>query len=201
MPELAVHTFVWTGFKGAPGISTFVALHSLPENGQGFAEAVRAFFNSLGPIFSTSINIKSQPTYRIVDEATGALISELVYPAAIPAVQGLGPVTFAGPAGAVVDWVTGTIGTRRNIRGRTFLVPLSTDVYDTDGTLKPASVQGIRDAAAQLIVATNANFVIWRRPRPAQVAPKVPRPAVVGKAGLVVSSKVPDMAAMLRTRR
>ena len=201
MAELAVHTFGWTGFRGAPGVSTFVALNSLPNNAQGYAANINKFFTAVAAIFPSSLVIKASPTYRILDEQTGALIQENAYAAALPAVAGTGAPGFAAPAGAVVDWVTSTIGTRRAIRGRTFLVPISAQAWEADGTMNAATVDLIRNSATQLIVDQNANFVIWRRPRPAQVAPKVPRPAVVGKSGVVVSSKVPDMAAMLRTRR
>ena len=201
MVDLNIHTVDWTGFQGAPGTSTFVTFNLSVQTAEDMRAALQTFFSNINGVFPNQVNLKIAPFYKTVDELTGALKSETLYTGPTPTIPGSGGASFAGPAGAVVDWLTATIGTRRNLRGRTFLVPLSSGSYDGTGTLLDSSRDLLRTQAATFAAAVAPQFCVWRRPRPAQVAPKVPRPAVIGKAGAVVSSKVPDMVAMLRSRR
>lgn len=201
MPNVDVHTWTWSGFPGAPGISTFVARADATHTPSDIHIAIHNFFVGVAPNLSREITVSPAPTFKTLDEQSGILISEGPFSSLQPAVVGLNAGAFAGPAGAVVNWLTATVGTRRSMRGRTFIVPLSVEAYEHDGTLQGPSLTGLRNAAAQLVVDTTPSFVVWRRPRPAQVAPKPPKPAVVGKAGPIIASKVPDLVTVLRTRR
>ena len=201
MPNLDIHSFVWTGFKGSPGVSTFVAFSGPPFTAEEIKTSIMAFFQNINGVFPNGLGIKHAASYKTVDMATGVLQSETIYSVSSPIVVGTGGGSYAGPAGAVVNWRTSQIGTRRNIRGRTYLVPLSTGSYDGIGTLLDSSLGLLRTEAERLRTATAPSLAVWRRPRPAQVAPKVPRPAVVGLAGVIATTSVPDMVAMLRSRR
>ena len=75
--------------------------------------------------------------------------------------------------------------------GRTFLVPLVVANYDANGTLASATVTGITNAANALITALAGELKIWHRPDT-----KGP-----GVAATVISCQVPDMAAVLKSRR
>lgn len=65
--------------------------------------------------------------------------------------QGTNGTAPNGPAGvgAVVTWRS-TLATRRG-RGRTFLVPMPSTSYETDGTLSPSTLTTLQGAATTLV--------------------------------------------------
>jgi hypothetical protein len=96
---------------------------------------------------------------------------------------------FAGPAGACINWLTNGVVEGRNVRGRTFLVPLFASAYETDGSLVTGTLTIIRNAATALV---NAGVLkIWSRPRT----------GIPGSSWLVVSSRVNDRVSVLTSRR
>ena len=114
-----------------------------------------------------------------------------------------GNALHAGPVGSMVGWETGQIMDGHRVRGRTFMVPGSNAIFDTDGTLVPTAVSGTIDAGTQLILEQAASFVVWHRPRKARAATAT-RPALaahLGSHALVTTCRVPDKAVVLRSRR
>lgn len=94
-----------------------------------------------------------------------------------------------------VKWFTGGIVHGRMVQGSTFIVPLMTTAYETDGTLTSAVTSNASTAANTLISATDT--VIWSRPFPGSTG----NPARAGSSHAVIAATIPDKVSWLRTRR
>lgn len=183
----------WSGFSGAPGYTNFHFAHEPAEGAKWDASnaAVRTFFNSIAGLLPTGVLIQFPTVGDVLDEGTGAL-EDTVPLAAQASVAGSGSTLHAAPVGMVVNWTTGIVVNGRRVRGRTFLVPMTNAVFAADGTPLPASVTTLQSAAAALIGnAATLTFVIWARPAPPGVGVGAP----------VQGYSVPDIAAVLRSRR
>jgi hypothetical protein len=193
----------WNGILGAPGYSNFhfrefgwdaLGDISVPEaqscidRVDDFAEVVKAWLP-----YNTNLTVSND--VEIIDAENGELVGSLGGVADAPHVspQALGQ-TYAGPVGAVVNWKTGGIRNGRRIKGRTFLVPLNGGVFDTNGTLAAGLITSLTTGAAALAANdVNGDLGVWARP----TAPG----ATDGVWTVVSSSNVPDLAAVLRSRR
>lgn len=101
---------------------------------------------------------------------------------------------WAAAAGGVISWSTPGIRNGRRVRGRTFIVPLSNECWDIDGTMKATELGRINTAATNLrTVGQQTQFGIYARP----TAPG----ASDGIAYPVNAHRIPDMSAILRSRR
>lgn len=193
----------WNGILGAPGYSSFyfrefgwdavgdidaTDAQSIIDRVDTFAEVVKAWLP-----YNTNLTVSND--VEIIDAENGDLLGAVGGTADPPHVspQALGQ-TYAGPVGAVVNWKTGGFRNGRRIKGRTFLVPLNGGVFDTNGTLAAGLITSLTAGAAAL-AANNANgdLGVWARPTgPA---------ATDGIWTVISSSNVPDLAAVLRSRR
>lgn len=175
----------WTGFQGAPGYSVFYRDSSILDTAY-----IRTFYDSVKAIIPSTVTLTVRAAGDLIDAATGALTGAWTT-AANATVTGTTAGTYAAPAGAVVRWNTLGIVAGRRIRGRTFLVPLGSVAFQSDGSLLAGSITTIQTAAAALIASSGTNLGVWHRP--------------VGGAGGVwfqtVNADVPDRAAILRSRR
>lgn len=184
----------WTGFQGAPGVSTFYSLNAYNDLTQ-----LHTFFAAVAGMLPADVRISFSGTGDILDETTGALTGSYAWDT--PAdVVGTNASDYAAPVGMIVDWETGVVQDGHRLRGKTFLVPLSGDMFATDGTPDASAVGTLQGAAAAL--AENGDLVVWHRPRAAK--PEVSIPAVTSRAGgyaSISSATVPDLAAVLTSRR
>lgn len=174
----------WTGFTGAPGLSTFYS------DGASTAAlaAIRTFFAAISNVIPPSVSLDFPGAGDQLESTTGALVGGwTVTPPAV--VNGSAPVAFfAGGTGARVIWETSTIVQGRRVRGSTFLVPLSTSAYDSNGTLISGATALIQPAATTL--ATAGVLQVWSRP------------TISGSAiTSVTSAQLSDRVTNLRTRR
>lgn len=186
-------TALWSGFPGAPGYSNFFFAGGggLISDAQQVAQRVADAFAAVAPRLPVDVTIQVEQAVEVIDSDTG-MTTDFREISTIPPVVGSGGASYAGPTGAVVNWRTNDLRNGRRIRGRTFLVPLSTASFATDGTLSEAAREDVQDFAAVLIGGDlDSELGVWSRP--------------IGGAGgvfaTVVSSTVPDMAAVLRSRR
>lgn len=187
----------WTGFPGAPGYSNFYFASGVVDGGlfgeeaELFAGRVSDAFDLLSPQLPSSVTIEIEPEAVVLDSDTG-VASEFVNLDVPDPVSGQTQQNFAGPVGAVITWRTDDLRNGRRIRGRTFLVPLATTAFESDGTL----TSGARDRVDDFAVAVRGgpgagDLGVWSRP-------------VNGSGGVfasVTAHSVPDMAAVLRSRR
>lgn len=187
------YTALWSGFRGAPGYSNFYFSGPVfsDEEAAVVAGNIRRFFSGITAFLPSSVRIQVQSPADVLDEATGQITEQVDFEAPT-AVEGTGGGDYSAASGAVVNWNTTGYRNGRRIRGRTFLVPLGSIAYDTQGDLGTNVVNGIRTAANELVSAeTGQVMVVWSRP-------------VNGSGGIaqaVTSATVPDLGAILRSRR
>lgn len=196
-------TALWSGFMGAPGYSNFffntdggfwdggLVGDATQEAANGAAERVLAAFNLMREELPSGVEIQLDPEADVIDSDTGEMLGIIEVPGgnAIGAGGGGG---WSAASGAVVNWRTNDFRFGRRIRGRTFLVPLAGSAYESDGTLAGGSRNAIRDFGAEMVGGTgSADFGVWSRPRD----------GAGGVWATAVAATVPDMAAVLRSRR
>jgi len=200
MPNVSVVTALWNGFSGAPGYSRFhFAELTNDAMRSGAGAAVRSFFFGFASVLMSSWSIAVQPTVQTFDAATGLLQGEAgmgTPPATMP---GTGATTtiFEGGSGTVINWLTGQVHAGKKIRGRTFLVPLLSTAFSSDGTLGSATQNSIITAGNALVSTSGITSVVWSR----QWDTSKPPHQTGGFLTNVNSVAVPDRAAQLRTRR
>jgi hypothetical protein len=195
-------TTEWSGGVTGTGYSNMFFVHSdPPSTGAATAAAnVRTFWSSVGPLIPNGISLQVMPTVRVIEDTDGSLdsIIDITAPAVV---TGGGAGVYAKPVGSCVNWITATVhGTRRMV-GRTFVVPLFASAWQADGSLLDAYRTTISTAASTLIASGGPQFVVWGRPRDADPDHVPPITARAGLSGPVVSSRVPDKAIVLTSRR
>lgn len=184
----------WTGFSGAPGYSVFhgLAFEADPlAEATTFSQGINNFLIAIANNLPVSVSVQVDPEVEVLEDSTGTL-QEVVTVPTLAATQGTGNTTYSAASGAVVNWRTDFVRNGRRIRGRTFLVPLATASYDTDGTLLPAVRTDILNAATALMDYAGMQLVVYGRPTILDND---------GVSGRVTAVSVPDMAAVLRSRR
>lgn len=186
-------TAQWGGFRGAPGYSNFFFDGALSTEGgvEAAGVAVREFFQGVRDKLPDGSTVTIQPTADIIDEASGQITSVVDF-AAPSVVLGNGGGPYSAASGAVVNWNTQDYVNGRRVRGRTFLVPLAGSAYDAQGDLAGLTLTPLRAAADALVTATlDAPLCVWHRPVGGSG----------GSAHVVSSATVPDLGAVLRSRR
>lgn len=183
----------WTGFPGGPGYSNFFFAGGgglISDVGQ-VADRVMSAFSEITTWLASGTRIELEPEAAIVDSDTG-VVSDFAQVDSDTAVVAGGNANYAGPTGAVVNWRTNDLRNGRRIRGRTFLVPLNSSSFEGNGTLLAAARDDLQDFADIMMSGPGgADFGVWSRPRN----------GAGGVFATVTSASVPDMAAVLRSRR
>lgn len=176
----------WTGFTGAPGVSTFYC--STPATA---VPALSAFYNTVKSTLPGVCSVQVASDGDVLDDSTGAITGSWST-APQSAVAGTGGTNYSGPSGGCVDWLTSTVIKRRRVMGRTFLVPMATTMYDTDGTLTSTCLSTVSGAASTLLGAVGAGgLFVWHRPKALALGQAVP----------ITGLRVPDKGVVLRSRR
>jgi len=186
----------WGGFPSAPGFTNLYfdsAIVGTPSANEAAARA-RQLFEAMKGQFPDGVTITISPQVAEIDDATGQQQDEFTATTTGLPVPGTGVANRSAPSGACINWRTSTFVNGRRLRGRTFLVPLSTNAYQTDGTLEAGTLTVLRAAAVAYLtdaVGPSAKPVVWHRP--------------IGGAGgssaLITASAVTDVAAILTSRR
>lgn len=193
MPLQRVKT-EWSGFKGAPGFANFYFSVGTPPP----LTALRTFFEGVKSFMPTGLTITYPASGDIINETNGQ-ITDAWTTAGVSTTVCTGSSTYSGASGAVVEWRSATVLDGRRPVGKTFLVPLATIQYQSDGTVLDATVSAIKTAADTFVAAVSGQFFVWHRPiRDPEPPHNITR---VGAVAAVTSTKVPDMAAVLRSRR
>jgi len=157
-----------------------------------FVVFLQAFWASVAGFFPPDVALTVEPSGDTFEATTGVVSTGWSATPGDP-VPGTGDANYAAPVGAVITWRTNTVIGRRRARGRSFLVPLAGNMFEADGSLAGGTVAGIQSAAGTLISDAVGTFMIWHRPTSLTAAN--------GVAAEVTSATVPDLAAVLRSRR
>ena len=187
-----------------PGAGTALSvLHFSGNEGwspvQGDAEAVaihvNQFCNTIKSTLPNVVQLQTLNELEEIDSNNGALLQVWTAPTqAVHNGTAAAAAGWAAAAGAVISWSTGIVHRKRRIRGRTFIVPLSNECWDVDGTLKSVPHGTLNSAATALRQdILGIDLGVWARPS----APG----ATDGRFATVSGHRVPDMSAILRSRR
>lgn len=192
---------VWSGWAGQPGLSTFFM-----ADGRLDVTPIKTFFTSLILKVPAGITWTIPSLGDKIADSDGSLAGSWVGTGGGAVVATGSATSYSGASGVCVDWKTGTIVNRRRIQGRTFFVPAASTVYQGDGSILEAERAFFLASAQTLITQMGTDFLVWSRP----VVPPANNPAVgqpghveprAGASGPVVAAFVPDIAAVMRSRR
>ena len=190
-----------TGFSGQPGVNTFYSTDL-----SAMRTALTNLYGALGGagILPSTFQATIATDGDVINSATGAIEGSWTAPAILPSTTATPAGTvYASPAGLTLRWTTGTVADGSRIVGRTFIVPCASTMYESDGTLNPALLLTVQNAAANFVAAAAPGFVIWHRPRLARAAVGTLKALTAhpGSLAIVTGSSVRDKVAILRSRR
>lgn len=187
----------WSGAPViGPGLSTFYALDTSP----GFPAAVRAMIAGWASSIPTGTTITVPNNGDVIDPSTGALTGVWSDGSAPAPVTGSGSGTYARGVGAQVRWRTSGIVAGRRVVGSTFIVPMVSLGFDTDGTLGPATITALLTPATAYVAAA-PYACVWSRPFAGDPSATPPKPARAGSIHLIGGASIPDRPSWLVSRR
>lgn len=189
MTDLYRLRVTWSGLAGSPGYTTFYSLAIPP------VAAVSTFFDAL-KTFHPSGQSWAIPNFGDVIDSTDGSLKSSWSGGSSSTVTSATAGTYAAPAGYMVQFPTTTIVDHHRLKGRIYMVPCLTALYEANGTIANGLIGSINTAAAALVSAYSAQLVVWHRP-------KVVGGSVVrsGSHGIVTGSSCPDKVVVLRSRR
>lgn len=193
----------WSGFSGAPG---YTVLHfrdfGAGDGGGGDASAasalaavnrVSSFFTAARTALASTVTLNIEPEVDVLEDTTGELVTSFTTPTQAP-IFGNNSGNYSAATGAVINWKTGGVRNGRKIRGRSFLVPVGGSGMDAAGLLAAGARTAILNAGIALVdPAGSPDLVVYARPS----GPG----ATDGQAALVTGVTVPNLLAVLRSRR
>lgn len=182
MVDLKRVRVAWTGWVGGPGVSTFLFE---TEQAPPLAD-LRTMFAAWAPIIPSGITLTIEPTGQVISSTTGKGVSAWAATAPTP-IGCTGTGGYAAPAGAYVSWRTGAFINGREVRGKTFIVPLVAGAYDAAGTILDQNRTVVENAAKTFIAAGGSTMRVFSR-------------RDFGVAN-VTDAKVPDKVVIMTSRR
>lgn len=196
LPVMAVYRVKlrWTGFTGAPGYTNLhfdAPTEPTTLGAQSVYDAAHTFAANISSAIPSGVSITTEGGVEVIDQTNNQLIT-ILSATTKPNAGGVQTAGYASSTGAVITWETGEVKNGRRVRGRTFVVPISSVHYQTDGTLTSGLITDLQDAAGAL-AGGGFNFGILSRPSISGAAD--------GSFHTVSSGRVADKAAILTSRR
>lgn len=181
-------TALWTGAAGLPGFSRFRFDTAMTgAEAAAAASRVRAFFEAIKTSIPSGISITFDGVATVFSDV-GVQTGIVAYTP--PAnVSGGAAGTYSAPAGGVINWLTGLFHGGRQIRGRTFLVPLGSGAFQSDGTIATATLSAVLTAGNALL-GGGPPMIVFSNDGAGFTA-----------VTPVTGCNMPDRAAVLRSRR
>lgn len=179
-----------------PGLWTFYALDTSP----GFPAAVRTMLATWASSMPSGITIQVPNGGDVINPADGTLTGAWTDGTTPAPITTSGTGTYARGVGAQVRWRTSAVVAGRRVQGSTFIVPMVSLGFDTDGTLGPAT-QAALLAGPTAYVAAAPYAVVWSRPYDGDPTATPPKPARAGSVALITGASIPDRPSWLLSRR
>jgi hypothetical protein len=197
MTDLYRARTTFTGMIGGPGVATFYFLDDI-----SFYTSLNSFWDTLKTVMPDDVMITVEAFGDIIDDATGTITGAWT-DTPVAGRLGTRAENYAAPAGILMSWNTATILDGRRVRGHTFVVPATSNNFDSIGHVAAGSITAVQAAGAALQFEQHDSFVIWHRPRAARAAtPKLKAlTAHAGGHALVTSAAVSPRVCVLRSRR
>ena len=193
----------WSGLSGGPGINQ-LAFDADPVGGfidaataQVVVNAVRAFWNAQVSYLSTDISLLVSPNIDSYNTVTGNLVTTYTAATAPLAVTGTSIAAYSMASGYKINLSTAGVKNNRRVRGAIFMVPSTTNSYDSNGGVDSAVRTAVVAAGVTLstaLAAENLDIHVWSRPTEVGVSEDGSSYPITG---MNVNSKV----AVLRGRR
>lgn len=196
-------TMVWSGFPGAPGYTNLYATTTDPllAGAEDFVSGIVTWRTTIKTLLTSLVTLTVLPTVETINDEDGSLEDILTVGTAGSAVTGTNSGSTTAATGLVVDWLTtGAVFGRRR-QGRTFLVPMAAAALDPDGSPSDAVLTSHRAAAATYAAGGDFHPCVWVRPKYVKPATTPPTLVHAGQAVPIAGSRIPDLAAVLRSRR
>lgn len=199
----------WSGFQGAPGLSAFYFREFASADDQlAFAQdavtKVQAFQAQIATIVPSGVTLQVANDVEMINDTNGQLVDVTTVDGGA-GVSNNGHVgqSYAAAAGAVINWRTGSVHRGRRVRGRTFLVPIAGTEFEANGTLGGNAIAKLTAGATALLAAGagSPDFGIWARPQRIKNSDGTTTQIDNGAWYVAQSHNVPDMSAVLRSRR
>jgi hypothetical protein len=181
MTDIKQVRVAWTGAIGMPGVSTFYCTGDVAT----FRTALTAFFTADKSLYPSIVTITVPNTGSVIDSDSG-LVTGTWTSGTSTSIACTGTGNFSAATGMVVNWHTGIYVGGRELRGKTFLVPMVVSTLSADGTPNATDRAGVQ-SDANTLAGTTASMVVYSR-----------RANTIAS---VSSATVPDIAAVLRSRR
>lgn len=150
----------WTGFVGSPGY-TNLNFERINEGAwtqpdvDAAVTKVQTWLASVRLIQPPVVISGIDPAVSEHDEQTGDIVSFwTATPAAAAAGTNVG-TAFTSGTGYCINWQTGGVRNGRRVRGRTFVVPITGSMYESNGSFINAEVASWRAQAITLASDTN----------------------------------------------
>lgn len=141
-----------------------------------------------------SVNVNNEMELRADD--TGNVIAVISGTSPAGRVGAVASGAYAAGVGARVRWNTNGVRNGRTVIGTTFIVPVATTQYESNGTLTAAAITRLTTGANNLLGLANtalAPLAVWSKPTAVGAAD--------GDISVVGSAGVPDQVAWLTSRR
>lgn len=145
------------GFPGAPGVMTFYSI-----DGPGFLNPLHAYLTVAAQNMPPNVHLQILGEGDTINDVNGDLITAWVG-AEPDDIVGTGGPNYSAPTGILQHWLTATVLDGHRVKGSTFIVPTTRDLFEADGTPSAANIAQMVTAAAALLTATSPNFVVWHR--------------------------------------
>lgn len=175
----------WNNTPAANAVNVWYAL----DSGGNFIADLRTWYNSFGSYIPSGVTITIPNTGEVLDDATSAVLGAWSE-TATTTVTGTAGGAYASGTGACFVWNTHVYLTRRQLRGKTFMVPLA-GMVDTDGSLSTGFVNAVTTSTNTLFGAVGDSLAVWHRPVGFEG----------GTARLMVDWTLHDRPAFLNSRR
>lgn len=144
---------------GGVGTCTFYC----PE-AEDITGPLNTFFASMTARMPTPYGVTVPDNGETLDAATGAVVG--VWSGGTTAGHvGVGAGGFVASAGGSIRWNTAGFVNSRHLHGRTFIVPLAGDQYNTVGNLLDATVTALKGFGDVLISDAAGKLLVWHRPK------------------------------------
>lgn len=157
MSDLNKVVTTWSGFPGGPAFTTmYFDGASAPP-----LAALNTFWSTIKNLFPVTCTLQVAGSGVGINLGTGK--PDGFWTGTAPAaVVGTGANAYAAPAGAMVEWKTGQFKNGREIRGKTFIVPIIIAAYQTDGSIADSNRDAIT-AAATALLAASPKIGVWSK--------------------------------------
>lgn len=196
-------TWRWAGIVGGTGYTNLFYAATAGDAAEALAAGTksRLLFDGVKTLIPNTVSLSLQGDVRLIDDVTGDI--QNIFTVSGPAtVAGSGSSTsYSATTGVCVDWLTGVVHGKHLMIGRTFLVPSISTAF-ASGIVASATLTTVGTAAEAMRTATGPAFGVWGRPRDSYTKPGgVVVPALTGHFATAISSRIPQKAVVLRSRR